>query len=163
MILKTAYSQKISYERWGDWKLDNQFISVTQSCLTLCDPMDCGTPGFPVHHHLLELAQTHVHRHESWHLIINKIHCNMVGMNLTVKVKSLSLVQLCDPMDCSLPGSSVHRIFQARVLEWVAIPFSRKSFFFFPGNLNTSIITLTWLSKKCMYSFLPAQCIHHCT
>ena len=35
-----------------------QFSSVTQSCLTLCDPMDCSTPGFPVHHQLLELAQT---------------------------------------------------------------------------------------------------------
>ena len=34
---------------------------------------------------------------------------------------------LCDPMDCSLPGSSVHGIFQARVLEWVAYPFSRGS------------------------------------
>ena len=34
---------------------------------------------------------------------------------------------LCDPMDCSLPGSSVHGIFQARVLEWVAISFSRGS------------------------------------
>ena len=32
-----------------------------QSCLTLCDPMDCSTPGLPVHHHLPELAQTHVH------------------------------------------------------------------------------------------------------
>ena len=32
---------------------------------------------------------------------------------------------LCDPMDCSLPGSSVHGILQARILEWVAIPFSR--------------------------------------
>ena len=39
-----------------------QFSSVTQLCLTLCDPMDCSTPGFPVHHQLLELAQTHVHR-----------------------------------------------------------------------------------------------------
>ena len=38
-----------------------QFSSVTQSCLTLCDPMDCRTPGFPVHHKLLELVQTHVH------------------------------------------------------------------------------------------------------
>ena len=36
--------------------------SVSQSCLTLCNPMDCSTPDFPVHHHLLELAQTHVHR-----------------------------------------------------------------------------------------------------
>ena len=34
---------------------------------------------------------------------------------------------LCDPMDCSLPGSSVHGIFQARVLEWIAISFSRVS------------------------------------
>ena len=37
------------------------FISVTQSCLILCDPMDCSTPGFPVHHQLPELAQTRVH------------------------------------------------------------------------------------------------------
>ena len=35
--------------------------SVTWSCLTLCDPMGCSTPGFPVHHQLLELVQTHVH------------------------------------------------------------------------------------------------------
>ena len=34
---------------------------------------------------------------------------------------------LCNPMDCSLPGSSVHEIFQARILEWVAISFSRAS------------------------------------
>ena len=41
-----------------------------------------------------------------------------------VKVKSLSRVRLCDPVDCGLPGSSVHGILQARVLEWVAISFS---------------------------------------
>ena len=39
-----------------------QFSSVTQLCLTLCNPMDCSTPGFPVHHQLLVPAQTHVHR-----------------------------------------------------------------------------------------------------
>ena len=38
-----------------------QLSSVAQSCPTLCDPTDCSTPGFPVHHQLLELAQTHVH------------------------------------------------------------------------------------------------------
>ena len=38
-----------------------QFSSVIQSCLTLCDPMDCSTPGFPVHDQLLELTQIHVH------------------------------------------------------------------------------------------------------
>ena len=39
----------------------HQFSSVTQSCLTLCDPMDCSMPVFPVHHQILELTQTHVH------------------------------------------------------------------------------------------------------
>ena len=39
-----------------------QFSSVAQSCLTLCDPMDCSMPGFPVHRQLPQLAQTHVHK-----------------------------------------------------------------------------------------------------
>ena len=44
-------------------KLDiHQFSSVTQSCLTLCNPMNCSTPGLPVHHQLPEFTQTHVHR-----------------------------------------------------------------------------------------------------
>ena len=38
-----------------------QFSSVAQSCPTLCDSMDCSSPGFPVHHQLLALTQTHVH------------------------------------------------------------------------------------------------------
>ena len=42
-------------------------------------------------------------------------------------MKSLSCVQLCDPVDCSPPGSSVRGILQARILEWVAISFSRGS------------------------------------
>ena len=41
--------------------LDIQFSSVSQSCPTLCNPMDCSTPDFPVHHQLLELTQTYVH------------------------------------------------------------------------------------------------------
>ena len=39
-----------------------QFSLVTQSCLTLCDPMDCSTPGFPAHHQLPKFTQTHIHR-----------------------------------------------------------------------------------------------------
>ena len=39
-----------------------EFSSVTQSSLALCDPMDCSTPGLPVHQHLPEFAQAHVHR-----------------------------------------------------------------------------------------------------
>ena len=48
------------------------FVSVAQSCLTLCDPMDCSTLGFPVHHQLPEPPQTHVHHIDdaSNHLIL---------------------------------------------------------------------------------------------
>ena len=59
-----------SQTRLNDWTVLNwtdfsgflvQFSSVTQSCPTLCEPMDCSTPDIPVHHQLLELTQTHVH------------------------------------------------------------------------------------------------------
>ena len=46
-------------------------------------------------------------------------------LTYTVVVLQLSCVQLCDCVDCSLSGSSVHGISQARVLEWVTISFSR--------------------------------------
>ena len=39
-----------------------QFSSIVQSCPTLCDPMDCSNPGFPVDHQLLAIAQTHIHQ-----------------------------------------------------------------------------------------------------
>ena len=71
-----------------------------------------------------------------------------------MKVKSESEVpQLCptpsDPMDCSLPGFSVHGIFQARVLEWVAIAFS----VLLPWmgstlDWETKILQATWHSQK---------------
>ena len=43
-------------------QINYQFSSVAQSCLTLCDPMNCSTPGLPVHHQLPKFIQTHVHR-----------------------------------------------------------------------------------------------------
>ena len=47
------------------WKLTickiDQFRSATQSCPTLCNPMDCSMPGLPVHHQVPEFTQTHVH------------------------------------------------------------------------------------------------------
>ena len=64
ILLYTLYWK----DSWTDHGLDIHlrtcmfsFSSVAQSCLTLCDPMNCSTPGFPVHHQLPELAQTHVH------------------------------------------------------------------------------------------------------
>ena len=61
-----------------------------------------------------------------------------------MKVKSESEVtqscpSLSDPMDCSLSGSSTHRIFQARVLEWGAIAFSKKGYY---NRLNANFTTI---------------------
>ena len=62
-----VHQQRSVLKRWGtciQWNITQsfQFSSVTQSCPTLCDLMDCSKPGFPVHHQNPELAQTHVHR-----------------------------------------------------------------------------------------------------
>ena len=72
------------------------YCSVPKLCLTLCNPMDCSMPGFPVLHCLLELAAKLLQ----------------------------SCPTLCDPRDGSPPGSPVPGILQARTLEWVPISFS---------------------------------------
>ena len=60
--------------------------------------------------------------------MIQKIHSRRVEKSLHVCAKSLQLcLTLSDPVDCSPPGSSVHGILQARILEWVAMPAFRAS------------------------------------
>ena len=53
-------NRRKKYKLFLDWKY-TQFSSVAQSCPTLCDPVNCSTPGLPVHHHLPEFTQTRVH------------------------------------------------------------------------------------------------------
>ena len=59
------YSEKKQY-CIGTWNVrsmnQGKFSSVTQSCLNICDPMNCSTPDLPVHHQLPEFTQTQVHR-----------------------------------------------------------------------------------------------------
>ena len=75
------------------------------------------------------------------------VGCHFILQGMNVKSESevtQSCLTLSDPMDCSLPGSSVHGIFQARVLEWVAIAFSAVHSYFkantlcwgFPGGAS---------------------------
>jgi len=58
---RVCHSEWSKSEREKTNIISVQFSSVSQSCLPLCDPMDCSTPDLPVHHQLLEFTQTHVH------------------------------------------------------------------------------------------------------
>ena len=99
-----------------------------QSCPTLCDPIDGSPSGSPVPGTLQErtLEWVAISFSNAWKW---KVKVKSESEKWKWKVKSESEVaQLCltlsDPMDCSLLGSSIHGIFQARVLEWGAIAFS---------------------------------------
>ena len=66
--LSSPTSDRTNAPCFGRWNLNHwtassvQFSSAAQSCPALGDPMECSTPGSPVHHQLLELIQTHVHQ-----------------------------------------------------------------------------------------------------
>ena len=89
-----------------------------QSCPTLCDPMDHGPPGSSVHGILQE-------RKLGWVSIPSPVIKYEVKWVKWSEIGQ-SYLTLCGPMHCSPPGSCVHGIFQARVLEWVAISFSNQ-------------------------------------
>ena len=66
-------------------------------------------------------------RHRAVKVQLREPECN-AALNCFSRIRLLqSRPTLCDPMHCSLPGSSVHGSLQARILEWVATPFSRGS------------------------------------
>ena len=113
-----------------------------QLCLTLCNPVDCSPPGSSVHGFPRQEYRSGLPFPSPGELPdprIEPVSSALAGGFLTteppgkpqcmyVKVKSLSRVRLfCDPVDCRPPDSSVHGILQARILEWVAIAFSRGS------------------------------------
>ena len=118
-------------------------LLVIQSCLILFDPMDCSLPGSSslgiFQAKILEWVAISFSRRSSRPRDQTRISC-FPGRFFTIwatwepilphrkkKVKVKSFLTLCDHMDCSLPGSFIHGIFQARILEWVAISFSRRS------------------------------------
>ena len=88
-----------------------QFSSVTQSCLTLCNPMNCSTPGFTVHHQLPELAQTHAHQagdRPSNHLILCNPLLILPSTFLSIQVFSNeSVLHIRWPKYWSLASASV--------------------------------------------------------
>ena len=116
---------------------------------TLCDPMDCSILGVPVLHclwefHKLMSIESVMPSNQlcrpllllpsvfpsirvfSKCLMCSKCVCVCVCVCVCAKLLQ-SRLTLCDPMDYSLPGSPVHGVLQARILEWVALPSSMVS------------------------------------
>ena len=111
---------------------------VAQPCLTLCDPMDCSPTGSSVYGDFPG-KNTGMGCHALFQGIFptpglnpGLLHCRQIlyclrhqgSPGVGVSEVAQSCPTLCDPMDCSLPGSSIRGILQARVLEWVAVSFS---------------------------------------
>ena len=120
----------LSHKKSSLFICDNMDVSAAaaaksrQSCPTLCDLIDSSPPGSPC-----PWDSTGKNTGVGCHFLLQ-----------CMKVKSESEVaQLCptfrDPMDCSPPGSSLHGIFQARVLEWGAIAFSDETGIYHHANI----------------------------
>ena len=102
-----VYQQHLSF--WNYYLKVLYHYSVTMSYLTLCDPMDCSKPGFPVLHYCLEFAQIHVH----WVAdIIQPSHplspSSLPALNLSQHQGFFQWVGSLHPMDCSTLGFPVH-------------------------------------------------------
>ena len=124
-------------------------MKVAHLCPTLCNPMDCSLPGSSVHGilqaRILEWTAIPFYRGCSQptdQIQVSRIadgfftisanrealeHWSGLCRVVSCREVTQSCPTLCDPMDCSLPGSSLHGILQARILEWVGISFFRGS------------------------------------
>ena len=111
-----------------------QFRSVAQSCPTLCDPMNCSTPGLPVHHQLPEFTQTHVHRigdaiHPSHPLLphVKKI----ASGNLLYNIRELKPGALWQPagMGCGWKWEGdLQRRVHMYTYGWIKLMYSRNQY-----------------------------------
>ena len=118
-----------------------QFSSVVQLCLNLCDPMDCSTPGFPIHHQLPKPTQTHV---------------------VVVVMPSIHLI-LCRPILLPSIFPSI-RIFSNEMVLLIRWPKYRSfSCSISPSNEHTGLISfrIDWLDLPVVQGTLKSLLQHH--
>ena len=132
--MKYPFPKLKTFVFWGVGESEVK-VKSAQSYLTLCDPVDCSLPGFTVrsepHIRITTFSPVWCQSYFMMCICTRACHSDLRlprSSSACVCAKLLqSCLTLCDPMDCSLPGSCVHGIFQARILEWVAMPSSRGS------------------------------------
>ena len=137
-------------------------LLVAQLCPTLCDPMNCSMPGFPVDHQHPECTQTHIQQVgdaiQPSHPLLspfppapNPSQHQSLFQWVDFKIKSVSSVAqscltLCDPMDCSLPDSSVHGILKEWSWSGFPLPYS-------DSNSSSALYLLhnLWQVTECLH------------
>ena len=120
----------------------HQFSSVTQSCLTFCDPMNHSTPGLPVHHQLPEFTQTHVH----------------------LSVMPSSHIILCRPVLLLSPIPPSIRVFSNELTLCMRWPkYWSFSFNISPSNEHPRLISfrMDWLDLLAVQGTLKSLLQHH--
>ena len=169
-LLRNLYAGQESTVRTGH--RTTKWSEVIQSYPTLCDPMDCSPPGSSVHGilqaRILEWVAISFSRRSSQPRDQTQVshiagRCfnlwatreALTFYNILMQLLTQSCPTLCIPMDCSPPGFSIHGIFQATVLEWVAISFSRRSSqprdWTWVSCIAGRHFTLTFLQKICLW------------
>ena len=130
-----------------------QFSSVTESCPTLCDPMNCSTPGLPVYYQLPEFTQTHVHRVS-----------DAIQPSHPLSSPSPSAPSLSQPQGLSQWVNSSHEV--SKVLEfqlqhtlkntvWVNISQDVKSWLLKPNVIDSAIsFGLVFLTSLLLFLFI---------
>ena len=118
-----------------------QFSSVTQSYLTLCNPMSCSMPGHPVHHQLLEFTQTHVYRVGD---VTQPSHPLLSPLLLPTNPPNISLFQRVN---------SSHEV--AKVLEFQLQHHS------FQGKPRADLLQMDWLDLLAVQGTLKSLFQHH--
>ena len=140
-----------------------QFSLVTQSCPTLCDPMDCSTPGLPVHHQLPEFTQTHVHWALQASLSITSFQSLPKLMSIESVMPSNHLI-LCCPLLFSPSIFPSIRVFSNESVLHIRWPkYWSFRFNISPSNEHSGLISfrMDWLDLLTVQGTLKSLLQHH--
>ena len=151
--------RKLGFDLWAGkvpwrrkWQPSSiQFSSVTQSCPTLCDPMNCSTPGFPVLCYLLEFAQTYVHWVSDAIQPSHPLSSPSPAFNLSQHQRLFQWVssshQVANVLELQLQHQSFQRIFRADYLQDYCLgnPMDREAQW---ATVHGVTKSRTWLSNR---------------
>ena len=138
------------------WVCIHCCFSVDNPSPTLCDPMDCSTPGFPVHHHLSEFAQTHVH----W--VSDAIQSSYPLLPLLLLPSVFPSIRLLPSHGQSFGASASASVLPKNIQGWFPSGLTRLSSLLSKGLSRIFSSTTVWKGQffKAQSSIWSNSCIH---